>query len=378
MKKYLPLLILMVLVLISCSKPTDPIDNSGSIPLRMDLSPAMELGYQIDSVAVRISKGSFSQQQSLTISGNTAQGVFEGLEPGIYAINVWVYEAGRLLATGQGTGNVIPGETTTVNITLQFVTGALEVNVSWAVPYQESRRILLVGNSFTYYNNGVHWHLQALIDSIMPSWDVVVSSVTMGGATLQDHLENSSTTNMIREGDWDLVILQEQSSRPISEPEAFYNAAIGLNTLIQNAGARTGFFMTWAYRDNPEMYIPLRDAYNYIGAYLDALVVPAGVAFYNASQDYPELNLYAPDNYHPRLHGTYLVACLMLAEIWGINPIGNSYIPQGLTREIAQQLQTIAWHTAQEYHDPGSLGRLPLLPDFEATGNQLQLINWGR
>lgn len=350
MKKYILLVILAIsLFLISCSKPVNPVESNGTLPLRMDLSPALEMGFQIDNVRVQIRKGSFSQQQDLQINGVTAQGLFEDLEHGTYAIDVWVYEAGVLIATGQGIGQVVPAQTTTVYINLQFVPGALEVNISWGLPYADSRRILLVGNSYTYSNDGVNEHLQALINSAMSSWGVVVEAVTVGGATLQDHLDNPTTCTLIRDGDWDLVILQEQSSRPMVDPQAFYSAATGLNTLIHSVGAQTGFFMTWAWGSNPEMYLPIRDAYSYIGAYLDALVIPAGVAFHNADQSYPHLELYSPDNSHPSLQGTYLVACLMMARIWGINPVGNRYIPEGLDTATAQQIQTLAWQTAQAF-----------------------------
>ena len=353
------------MLLASCAKINTPEVELGTLPIRMNLATALDLGFRIDAVTVRISRGDFTQEQNLQISGTYASGVFQNLEHGNYAIDVWVYEEGVLIATGQGTGNVLPAQTTTVYINLQFVPGALEVNISWGLPYADSRRILLIGNSHTYYNDGVDTHLQAMINSVMPQWNVVINSATIGGATLQDHLNNLNTTSQIRDGDWDLVILQEQSSRPMTDPQAFYNAAIGLNSIIRGAGAQTGFYMTWAWRNNPEMYIPVRDAYQYIGAYLDALVIPAGIGFYNASLDYPALDLYSPDNYHPSLQGTYLVACMMLARIWNINPIGNSYIPADLDATTALQIQTLAWQTLLEYRNAQLLSRLPRAIEYK-------------
>ena len=182
-------------------------------------------------------------------------------------------------------------------------------------------------------------HLQALINVAHPEWNTVVQSQTMGGYTLENHCNDSSTLNAIATGNWDLVILQEQSSRPMNDPQLFYHYAAALDSVITRNGALTGFYMTWAWRHNQEMYEPVRDAYNYIGAYLDALVGPAGVAYHNAFVADSTLNLYAPDNYHPNIKGTYLVSCIFLAQIWNINPVGNTYIPAEIDSVMASYLQ---------------------------------------
>jgi hypothetical protein len=254
-----------------------------------------------------------------------------------------------MIATGQGTGNVIPGQTTTVHITLQFVPGGLEVVINWGLPYEECRRILFVGNSHTYYNSGVNVHLQNLINEAHPEWGAVVQAQTAGGYTLENHFHDNTTLNAISTGNWDLVILQEQSSRPMNDPQLFYQYATALDSVITHSGALTGFYMTWAWRHNQEMYAPIRDAYSYIGANLDALVGPAGIAFRNAYAADSTLNLYAPDNYHPNIMGTYLVSCIFLAQIWNVNPVGNTYVPTDIEPAMATYLQTLAWDTVQNY-----------------------------
>ena len=298
-------------------------------------------------MAVTITKGSFTQSMDLSLAGNLATGTFSDLEPGIYAIDVQVYEGLVLIATGQGTGMVSPSQTTTVNIALQFVPGGLEIVVGWGLPYEASRRVLLVGNSHTYYNGGVDNHLEALLAAAHPEWNVVVDARTAGGYTLENHFHDQNTLNTIATGDWDLVVLQEQSSRPMQNPGLFYAYADSLNALIRQSGALTGFYMTWAWRNNPEMYVPIRDAYGYIGAFLDAAVVPAGVAWHNADAIHGMPNLYDGDNYHPSIYGSYLVACLMMAKIWNVNPVGNSYYPTAIDAPTALMIQQLAWDTIQ-------------------------------
>ncbi len=350
MKRAIWLLVLVVCLGIqACSTSPTATESDGEMPIRMNIEPALNLGFNVSLVRVAIQKGSYQAQMDLSISGNIATGTFPNLEPGTYAIDVAVYEGANIIATGQGTGTVIPDQTTIVNITLQFVPGALDIHVTWGLPYEDSRRVLLIGNSYTYYNGGVDTHLEQLLTAAAPDWNVEVSSITMGGATLEDHLQNPLTVYEIETGDWDLVILQEQSTRPMSDPDQFYASATALHDIIAQSGALTGLYMTWARQNNPAMYAPISGAYNYLGACLDDLVIPAGEGFHHAISLYPMLNLYDSDYSHPSLQGTYLVACIMMAKIWDINPMGNRYYPQGLDALTASLIQELAWNTVQNF-----------------------------
>ncbi len=340
-----------ILLAQGCShSPSQPTEK-GDLPLVMDLGPALQMNIDVTAVQVTITRGSFSSSLDMTISGSQATGLFTDLEPGIYAIEIGVYNQLLLIATGIGTGTVSPGQSTSVSIALQFVHGDLEIVVDWGDSWQDARRVLLVGNSHTYYNGGVDAHLQQLINEARPQWGVTVQARTAGGYTLENHYQDPATQSAISTGDWDLVILQEQSSRPMNDPQLFFQYSMALDSLITASGAQTGFYMTWAWRNNPEMYIPIRDAYTYIGAYLGALVAPVGVGYYNSANSDPAVDLYAPDNYHPSLAGTYLAACTMLASIWNINPTGLSYYPAGLDPTLALYLQQIAWQSSGSWID---------------------------
>lgn len=339
------MIFLFAMIVLGGCKSTAPKEEA-FLPIRMDLSPAQQLDIEINRVVVKISKGDFQSSMELEIEGHSAHGTFVGLNPGIYAIDVMLYSGNTLVATGQGTAEVLPGETSTVYINLQFVPGGLDVIIGWGTPFEQSRRILFLGNSLVASNSGVDLHLEALLRAANPEWDMTIMARAPGSYTLQTHFNDPQTRAAIQSGDWDLVILQEQSVRPVIAPELFYQYADSLNTMIRAAGAQTAFYMTWARGDTPEMYIPLRDAYRYIGAYLDAPVIPAGVAFHKA-EDNPQMpDLISGDQLHPTLAGTYLVSCLMMAKIWAQNPYGNSYIPSGLSRSEAVLIQQLAWESS--------------------------------
>jgi len=111
---------------------------------------------------------------------------------------------------------------------------------------------------------------------------------------------------------------------------------------------RPVFFMSWAYKDKPEMIGPLSEAYTTEANANDALVIPAGLAFAKAISRRPELELYQLDKRHPTLAGSYLAACTGFATLTGKSVVGNTY-DAGLDRETAAFLQAVAMDTVKEY-----------------------------
>jgi hypothetical protein len=130
-------------------------DKPGRIPVLMNLQPAYDYGYNVTRVSVTIAKDEFTQTQDLILTPPTAHGIFTDLLPGLYSINVSVFQDTLLIATGVGQGEVIPGQSSAVNITLHLVTGALIITVDWGTTIPTiPKKILFIGNSHTYYNGG--------------------------------------------------------------------------------------------------------------------------------------------------------------------------------------------------------------------------------
>src|SRR5258705_7247834 len=74
------------------------------------------------------------------------------------------------------------------------------------------RRVLFIGNSYTYVNDlpGVVAALSREPQS--PAW-IDVDSHTPGGATWDDHDADPAVDDLIAQG-WDVVVLQDQSQEP--------------------------------------------------------------------------------------------------------------------------------------------------------------------
>jgi hypothetical protein len=210
-------------------------------------------------------------------------------------------------------------------------------------------RILFIGNSYTYFNGGVDEVLRNLVLSADSNAVIETGNISAGGYTLEDHWNTESTRAAIQTSHYDLVILQEQSTRPVEEPELMYTYATLLDSIIINNGKDTGFFMTWGRQNRPQMIDSLAAAYEHIGNQLQALVNPVGRAFQRVNENHPSINLYIDDGSHPSVWGTYLACCVFYAKIWNTSPVGIQYVNDpSITNEDRAYLQTVAWEVVNQ------------------------------
>ena len=226
--------------------------------------------------------------------------------------------------------------------------------------------ILWVGNSFFYYNNSMHNYFINIVKAADAQARPRGVSVTISGSGMDWHdLESYFRPNGIGRysfvGDneivfnkpgrqFDAVIMMDCSQCPI-HPQlkgSFHEFAKKQGDTVVKNGARPVLFMSWAYKDKPEMTGPLADAYTTAGNNNDMLVIPAGLAFANAIKKRADLELYQPDKRHPTLAGTYLAASTAYATLYGKSPVGNAYTA-GLDAATAAFLQNVAQETVQDY-----------------------------
>jgi hypothetical protein len=232
-----------------------------------------------------------------------------------------------------------------------------------------ARVFLWVGNSFFYYNNSLHGHFGNLAAAAEPKAGYRGVSLTISGSGLDWHDVESYlrpngigrysfiANNEIRFNgagrQFDGVIMMDCSQCPI-HPQlqpVFHEFVKKDAAIVVKNGARPVLFMSWAYKDKPEMTAQLAEQYTIAGNANDALVIPAGLAFARAIAGRSELELYQPDLRHPTLAGTYLSACTAWAALTRKSPVGNSYTA-GLAPELAAYLQKTAWDTVQAYFAP--------------------------
>jgi len=208
---------------------------------------------------------------------------------------------------------------------------------------EETKKILFVGNSYTFF-----WNLPQTVNLLAKSQniDLMTKQSTAGGANWGHHWKgerNLNTKEIIADGDFDIVVLQNHSLSTIDRPDSLMRYGQLLNDQIKQSGADTYLYMTWAREWDPYMIDTIKEKYTALAEKINARLVPVGLAWNRAKELRPDIQLYFPDGSHQSSLGTYLSACVFYGIITGKSPVG---LPSNLVSEdkygekIYLQLQT--------------------------------------
>ncbi len=228
------------------------------------------------------------------------------------------------------------------------------------------KKVLFLGNSYTGVNN-LPLMIQKLASSAGDS--LFFEKNTPGGYTLgyppNGHLYNQTSLELIAQGSWDYVVLQEQSqfpTIPYYRDNYFFSGGIALDSLIKSANpcTETMMYMTWGRKyggqqcietycspdfvDFHHMQDSLESAYMNLANHLNATVSPVGISWENSILSGDPIELFMADNSHPSVAGSYLAACTFYATIFHKSPAGLSY-HASLEATDANFLQDIAYTT---------------------------------
>lgn len=255
-------------------------------------------------------------------------------------------------------------------LSLVLIIFATFSNASLDIKTPKSEKIsslMLVGNSFFYYNNSLHNHLGDLIKNDPNVTSMKRRSITINGSDLpwhdiESYLSNehigsfridtknnnkyvpSSNTKI------DAVIFMGCSLCPIhpDTKDTFQVYVQKYSEIIRDKNAEPMLFMSWPYKNKPEMINSLRNVFINTANKNNLLLIPAGEAFYRFNLSYPEIDLYTKDLRHPSKEGTYLAAAVVFASLYGKATAGNPGI-MNLDPEVALKIQMSVDKTVSEF-----------------------------
>lgn len=181
-------------------------------------------------------------------------------------------------------------------------------------------RILFIGNSLTSANN-----LPSLVQQLGASNSarpVVVTSVAFGGYSLEDHWNQGAALAAIRQGGWDLVVMQQG---PSALPESRTNLVEWTGRFaveIRKVGARPAVYMVWPPLDSESDWDAVTASYAAAAAAANAVLFPAGEALRSAYHANPGMPLFDTDGFHPAPLGSEGVALVIYAVAANVSPLG--------------------------------------------------------
>ncbi|CAN5541720.1 hypothetical protein BH10BAC1_BH10BAC1_21550 [soil metagenome] len=259
---------------------------------------------------------------------------------------------------------------------------------------QTTKKALFLGNSYTYVNNLPQ--ITADIASNMGD-NLIFDSNCPGGYTLQGHSTNTTSLTKIMVGNWDYVVLQEQSQLPsfdIAQVQIdVFPYAKTLDSTINfyNSCAETMFYMTWGRKNgdasNCASWPPvctysgmdslLNMRYQMMADSNNAVVSAVGAVWKNIRLNYPLIELYQADESHPSEAGSYAAACCFYTSMFRKNPLLISYnytLSASDAANIRSAVKTIVYDNLINYN----IAAYDPIANFNYTavaGNVLTFIN---
>jgi len=206
------------------------------------------------------------------------------------------------------------------------------------------QKVLFLGNSYTASNN-----LPAIVSAIASANgdSITYQAITPGGQYLLGHANDNQVHTAIQQGDWDYIIIQEQSQIPVIphfRENLMYPGAGDLKTLRDQycPGAIMYFFMTWGrenggqqcnggycshpFTDFADYQDTLTWAYQQSAIMTGCGIAPAGEIWREVilqnQPPVPTPTLFSADGSHPSTQGSYLTALTIYSTLFN-KPVSN-------------------------------------------------------
>jgi len=201
-----------------------------------------------------------------------------------------------------------------------------------------AKRVLFIGNSLTFWNQGV----DVMVKKLVPG--IETQRVAVGGATLET-LWNNDEAKLACADNWNVVVLQEDL--PETTQASFRRHAKLWCEHVRKYGAEPVFYAAWAYDRLPTFDDDAICAEHARAAEENnARIAPVGAARTAGPE---ELDLFDDDREHPSLAGTYLASCVIAATIYGPEALQapKVYRPKNLSAGAASMLWAVALSTCE-------------------------------
>ena len=221
---------------------------------------------------------------------------------------------------------------------------------------------LYVGNSYSFYNCGVHGYVRGLTRAANRTWKARLQTISSGMLSwhnVEDYLlPHEMDTYVVKGTDkmFDVVFLQGMSSEPIAAKRVptFRKYLAKHVETIRSKSSVPVVVVTWAKADKMDKDTRrLADSIIEEANRNNAIALPVGLAFAESLKERPDLVLHQADKSHPTAAGSYLYGALIYSLLFKASPEGLDVLGEcekPLRPEDAAYLQKLAWRVATEFY----------------------------
>jgi hypothetical protein len=243
-----------------------------------------------------------------------------------------------------------------------------------AAAHAKELSVLMIGNSYTQGSKAM---LQGFADAD-PDCKMIRGDAQQGGIGVEQHYasrtnlypySSNSLESLLNSRAWDVIVIQNNSLRgttTLDKNNTFQTGSKNLCDYLRSKqpDAQFCWFMTWAKRPGHGSYAgsgldldsyteELRVNYMKRAEENGGIVAPVGLAWqaayaerpYNPNDKETSFSLHVDDGSHGNVAGYYLTAAVLFETIFNTSCVGNSYLPETLSKEDAAFLQRIAHET---------------------------------
>jgi len=190
-------------------------------------------------------------------------------------------------------------------------------------------RVLFIGNSLTYVNT-----LPAIVEALADSAKVKPLSwkmVAFPDYNLEDHWDRPDARAAIREGGWDVVVLQQGPSSTLPNRAQLIASTRLINEEIRRINGRAGLYAVWPQSVNLFTLEASAESYRLAADSVAGQLFLVSLAWKAAWAREPNAPLYSPDGLHSSVAGSYLAALVIFQQLYQRTTVG---LPARLTLRL--------------------------------------------
>jgi hypothetical protein len=213
-----------------------------------------------------------------------------------------------------------------------------------------ARAILFIGNSRTYPFD-MPFMVREMADSAGAAEKYQIRMYALPGRSLRDHWQDPEVQELLAQK-WDDVVLQERSAGHYpSVSNEFHNYGTLLVRAIAEKGGRPLMFVGWNYSagmfaeaqpgSQSAYYQMIQSDHLRLSRETGARLANVGQVWQSVLNANPPFRLETDGN-HPTLHGSYLTALVIYAELSGKGIADVTYRPDDLSEADAKLLRDLA------------------------------------
>jgi len=179
-------------------------------------------------------------------------------------------------------------------------------------------RVLFIGNSLTY-SNDLPEMVRALAEA-SSTRTISTDMVAHPDFALVDHFTMSDALTKVREGRFDVVVLQQGPSSLAVNRDSLRIWSADWAAEIRAAGGWPALYAVWPSEANFSSFPAVHESYRLAADDVNGLFFPVGDTWLATWQLREDAPLYDADQFHPGLAGSYAAAVVMVSVLTGRTP----------------------------------------------------------